>query len=403
MAEHIVTGEASTAVKRGPLFYILIVLAIIVPIQTIGVWQVHKRAHETFSDDFKLIYLPTARNILNGDGPRVPTGEILVHYPPGYPYYTAIILDISRALGGPPDRVSEPVRCMGNVLWNALCIAALMLLAFRMAGAGLAIFTGLALGLFPPAIYLARSATPQTPYMALLAWSIYLLYVGHETRKVRWFALAGGMMGLAGLFQPVALVTLTVLLLYALIFFRGSLSYRLACPAAMLGVFLVVIAPWSIYVYAEEHQLVVLGGVADYHWEATGNEPAASDDQGIRGFRHFQALAHHPLGHSLELLRRAGKCWYHTDSGLYEKEALISNLPYGLLLLLGLVSALKSRWRWGAGLMLAIFLTAWTTSTLTIYIARYLMTGIVIASPIIAIAPLWVYEKWRKSREHAIE
>ena len=69
----------------------------------------------------------------------------------------------------------------------------------------------------------------------------------------------------------------------------------------------------------------------------------------------------------------------------------------------GWTGRLKPRWRCGTGLVLAIFLTAWTTFTLTIYVARYLMTGIVIASPITVIAPLWVCDGWLKSREHAIE
>jgi len=398
MAEHIEAGKASTSAKRRSILYVLIALAVIVPIQAIGVREVHKRTPDISSDDFKDFYIPTAKDILNGNGPRMPDGKILVHAPPGYPYYTAVVLSISHALGEPMDGVTDSVMWIGNVLWNALCVAAMMLLAYRLAGARLAVFTGLTVGFYPPVFYLSQSASPQTPFIALLAWSLYFLYIGHETRKVRWFALAGGVMGLAGLFQPVALAMLAMLLAYLLIFFRGSVPGRLAGPAAMLGAFLLVIAPWSIYVYVEQQQIIVLGDVASSHLVGISGEPSTSDGRGISGFNHFRELVRNPLGHSFELLRRAGKCWYHTDSGLYEREALIANLPFGLLLLLGLVPALKSSWRWGAGLVLAIFLGAWATSTLTIYLARYLMTGIIIAGPIMAIAPLRVYERWLKSR-----
>ena len=160
----------------------------------------------------------------------------------------------------------------------------------------------------------------------------------------------------------------------------------------MLAAFLLVIAPWSIYVYIEQHSIIVLGDVASSHFAGISGEPATSDVGGISGFNHLRELARNPLGHSVELLRRAGKCWYRTDSGLYEREALIVNASFGLLLLLGLTSALKSPWRWGAGLVLAVFLGAWATSTLTIYLARYLITGIIVAGPITAAVPFRVYE-----------
>jgi 4-amino-4-deoxy-L-arabinose transferase-like glycosyltransferase len=398
MAEHIEAVKASISAKRRSILYVLIALAVIAPIQAIGVREVHRRTPEVYSDDFKSFYLPTAKNILNGNGPRMPDGKILVHAPPGYPYYTAVVLSISRARGVSIDMVTDSMMWIGNVLWNALCVAAMMLLAHRLAGVGLAVFTGLTVGFYPPVFYLSQSASPQTPFIALLAWSLYFLYIGHETRKVRWFALAGGVMGLAGLFQPVALVMLATLLVYMLIFFRGSMPGRLAGPAVMLGAFLLVIAPWSIYVYVEQQQIIILGDVASSHLAGISGEPSTSDGRGISGFNNFRELVHDPLGHSFELLRRAGKCWYHTDSGLYEREALIANLPFGLLLLLGLVPALKSSWRWGAGLVLAIFLGAWATSALTIYLTRYLMTGIIIAGPIMAIAPLWVYECRHRAR-----
>ena len=105
---------------------------------------------------------------------------------------------------------------------------------------------------------------------------------------------------------------------------------------------------WSLHVYAQQRQALFLGDVARSHVDGAAQADCAADDpRGIRGIKHFAELAHSPLTHSREIRRRAFTSWYHTDSGRYESAALLVNLPFALLLMLGI--ALITRGRCGGG------------------------------------------------------
>jgi len=382
-------GEPAQGDRRKAARSAAIVLAVIVPLQIAGVLLVRRMTYTVYSVDFTRYYGPTAESILAGNGPRMPDGSVLLHYPPAYSYYTAGLMAVSRATGIPLTALIVGA----NIAWNALTVLAVFLLAYRMAGARLATAAGLIAGLYPPVLYLSKIAFVQVPYLAFLAWGLYAAYAGHRSRRLGCFALAGGLFGVAGLFRPAAMALLAILLLYVLIFYKGRLIVRLARPAAMLGAFALVVAPWSMYVYAQEGKVTVLGDVTQSHLEGTAQAACASDDPaGIRGLNHFAALARSPIGHSRELLRRAAKSWYHTDSGRYERASLAINVPFALLLVLGAVVALRGRGaaRWGAGLGLATFVAAWGLSTLTMYLARYVTTGVILASPLMAVGLLRV-------------
>ena len=74
MTTHSEIDAAPVAKKRRPIYYILIMLAIIVPIQAVGVWGLHQLTPNTFSGDFRNEHLPAAKSIMNGNGPRVARG-----------------------------------------------------------------------------------------------------------------------------------------------------------------------------------------------------------------------------------------------------------------------------------------------------------------------------------------
>ncbi len=382
--------------RQGALRSALIVLAIVLPLQTVGVLLVRRMTYTVYSIDFTRYYGPAAESILAGNGPRLPDGSILVHYPPGYPYYVAGLMAVSRASGlGLTGLIVA-----GNVLWNALTVLAVFLLGYRMAGKRLAIAAGLLAGLYPPLLYLSKIAFVQVPYLTFLAWGLYAAYRGHEHKRLGCFALAGALFAFAGLLRPAAMALLAALLVYVLIFFKGRLLVRVARPAVMLGAFCLVIAPWSVYVYAHQSQVIVLGDLAQSHLAGSAQAACAADDPaGIRGVRHLGELARSPIVHSVEILRRALKSWYHTDSGRYERASLLVNVPFALLLLLGAVPALRSRRAWAAGLGLASFLAAWGLSTMTIYLARYLATGMLLATPVMAVGALRVVRRLTLTRE----
>jgi len=352
--------------------------------------------YTAYSVDFTNYYGPAAESILAGRGPTLADGSLLAHYPPGYSYYVAGLMAISRTTGIPLTGLIVA----GNIIfWNALTVLAVFLLAHRMAGRKLAIAAALVAGLYPPLLYLSKIAFVQVPYLTFLAWGLYAAYRGHQSRRVGYFALAGALFGLAGLLRPAALAMLAVLVVYALVFFRGRLLARLARPAVMLGAFILVIAPWSAYVYARQGQVIVLGDVAQSHLDGSAQAACAADDaRGIRGVRHFAEFAHAPAGHSVEVLHRAFKSWYHTDSGRYERATLLVNAPFAMLLLLGTLPALR-RYGWAAGVGLAVLVGAWGLSTLTMYLARYVATGLVLSAPVMGVGVLRVGRRLALTRQ----
>lgn len=366
-----------------------IVLAVVIPLQIIGVLLVRRMTHTPYSVDFTNYYGPAAESILAGRGPTLADGSILVHYPPGYSYYVAGLMAVGRATGlGLTGLIVG-----GNIVWNALTVLAIFLLAYRMAGRKLAIAAALVAGLYPPLLYLSKIAFVQVPYLTFLAWGLYTAYRGHRSKRLGYFALAGALLGLAGLLRPAAMALLAALLVYAMIFFKGRLLGRLARPAVMLAAFAAVIAPWSIYVYARQDQVIVLGDVAQSHLDGSAQAACVADDtRGIRGLKHLAELGRSPVGHGLELGRRALVSWYRTDSGRYQRATLLLNVPFAMLLLMGVVPSLRKH-GWAAGLGLTAFVAAWGLSTLTIYLARYLATGMILAAPIMGVGALRVVRR----------
>jgi hypothetical protein len=248
-------------------------------------------------------------------------------------------------------------------------------------------------------IYMSKIAFVQIPYLACLVWGLWAVLVGHQRRRIGWFALAGALYAVAGMLRPAAAVMLAPVGIYLAAFSKGLLR-RLLAPAVLAGAFLLVTAPWSAYVLAEEGRFVFLGDVAGTHVRGSAVPEDFAGSGGIGGLEHFRALARNPLGHGGELARRAWRSFYQTNSGRYETLTGLMNVPFVVLLALGAVACLRCpRRRWGAGLLLSAFLATWGLSTLTVFLARYVATGIVLNSPVMAAGGMWLWDRARRRRE----
>lgn len=398
MAEERNAPKDASLVNPRPVRTWLMVLAVVILLEAVGAIAIRHLTFTRLSVDFVDYYGPAAESILQGKGPRLADESIMVHYPPAYPFYAAGLMWFSGIAGGSLDTWIVG----GNLLWNALTVSAVYLLGWRLEGKRLAICSAMMAGLLPQVVYMTKTGFVQIPYLAFLAWAVYCLHRGRTQNRFGYFVLAGMLFGAAGLFRPAVLVLLAVLVLYLLVFFRGKILPRIIPPLLVSISFLVIIAPWSAYVYAREGKTILLADVAESHFSGTAQADAVSDDPtGIRGVRHFRALLDNPVKHSLNLIQRAIKTLYRTDGRRYEKPTLAVNLFLLTFFVIGATYALRRPWRWTGGILIACLLASWILPTLTIYLARYLATGFLLSIPVTAAGVLWTFDRWRQRQGSA--
>ncbi len=389
MTEH--SAEQSGAESRRPTrpgLVCLLVLAVLLVVQIPGVLLVRKYTFTRWSVDLVYYYGPAAESILAGQGPRMSDGSLLRHYPPGFSYYFAALMGAGRGTGTPV--IAWVVTA--NLAWNVLTVAGLFWIGYRLGGTRLAVFGALVAGLYPSMTYMAKIAFVQVPYLSFLVWGVYCAMRGQQDRRLGWFVVSGLLLGVAGLLRPAALPMLAALAGYLLIFFRGGLVRRVLRPTLAVAGFCLAIAPWFFYAYAVEGRPGLLGDVAVGHLEGRLVYEYSRDSGGVQGIKHVGALLNDPLGHSAEIGRRAIKSWYHTDRNQNEHLVAIMNAPFALLLLIGTLKMFKSRWRWGGGLLLWMFLGCWGLSTLTVFLARYVATGLIVAGPLLGAGAMVLWD-----------
>lgn len=385
------TAAQSGAESRRPArpgVVCLLVLAGVLAVQIPGVLLVRKYTFTRWSVDLVYYYGPAAESILAGNGPRMPDGSLFRQYPPAYPFYFAALMGAGRGTGTPV--IAWVVTA--NLVWNLLTVAGLFWIGYRLGGTKLAVFGALAAGLYPSLTYMAKIAFVQIPYLTFLVWGVYAALRGQLDRRLGWFVVSGLLLGVAGLLRPAGLAMLAALGAYLLIFYRGGLVRRVLRPTVVVAGFCLAIAPWFFYGYAVEGRPGLLGDVAGAHLQGDAVYEYSQDSGGVQGIKHVGALLDDPLGHSLEIGRRAIKSWYHTDRNQNERLVAIMNAPFALLLVLGTAKMLPSRWRWGGGMLLWMFLGCWGLSTLTVFLARYVATGLIVAGPLMGAGAMVLWD-----------
>ena len=364
-------------------------------LEALAVTAILRVSPEWSSVDFTRCYEPAAKSLLEGKSPRNVEGQLLTAYPPGFPALIAVGLAFARWTG----LTLRTVILAGNLLCNVVTILAAFQLARRLSNTGTALVAAAIAGLCPSLLYMCKGGYAQVPYLAIFSCSVFSLVVAHQSGRYVWFVVTGVLLGLTGLIRPDAIAYLAILVLYLLIFFRGSLVRRVARPGLVLLGFALTILPWSMFVYGQTGRVVVLGSVMTSHLQGEAPLQSSADADGVQGLKHFPALVRSPLSHAGELFRRAGKAWFHTDSGRHEAAALVMNLLAGALLVLGLWKGRSRGRRWAWGILLACFLGSWGMSTLTVFLARYLATGWILSAPIQAVGLVWLLRQIRLWRD----
>lgn len=109
------------------------------------------------------------------------------------------------------------------------------------------IIAAIGMGLGPAFIAEPFNILTETLFMALLVLAIWFYMVALEHFSARQFAVAGFILGLAALARPILILFPLCLIPHLLI--RTGPQFRKTCLGAFLGVFLLALLTWALYMY----------------------------------------------------------------------------------------------------------------------------------------------------------
>ncbi len=197
-------------------------------------------------------YYSAAMRFAKGLGLTHPGGELYVHtHPPLYAIFLGLVY---RAGGG---------NVTARLVQLALALATLVMvfLTARAAfGARVARATLIAGAAYLPTAFYATQLLSEILFTFLLVSAAYVLYVTMKNAEAGlWrYAVAGVLLGLAGLTRGVALTVVVGFGLYILLRRGLPLGRRVATAAALAVAVVATVAPWGAYVYSKTGRFVLL-------------------------------------------------------------------------------------------------------------------------------------------------
>lgn len=229
--------------------------------------------------------------LIGGDGPwYIQQGWFIAHQSlpgplatvgPLYPIVLAAVWLLFPMAPQPVDISVVPPAYLALVRLIQIALSLLVVwlgyqLARRMSGkhsAGMIAAIGLGLG---PAFVIEPIYILTEPiFMALLAVWAWLYIRAQAAPSIARFAAAGFTLALAALARPVALLLPVVLLPHPFLVFRPREARKWA--ASLLGVFVLAVLPWSLYLYKTTGSIAPegflsnlwMGAVGSGQWEGT--------------------------------------------------------------------------------------------------------------------------------------
>jgi len=354
--------------------------------------------------DYRVIYEPAARSLLDGTGLVGPDGRFLVHYPPGYPLVLAGVFGLAGITG-----LSDSTALRAFAATAAVLSAVLVYLIAEMfcpwpaaAGAALLWVT------YPFNLWIFKQPNPEGPFLPLFLGAVLAWACSVERAKPWCAAAAGALAGLATLVRPIGLALGPVLVFAMLALYpRIRVRRKLWLAIFLIAGNILVIAPWEILARQKTGRWIpvatsgtgtmLIGLTSAINPTSSGDpsrvkvplpvrrimqtiqadRPVLEQLSGV-GVLRF-AASHADAGTLAELLvRKAARAWYGTDSQRLEDRILLVQAPYILLFVLGAAVS----WRAGsgprriAGLAIVTTLYFWAMSMLAATLLRYLVPAI---------------------------
>ena len=233
-------------------------------------------------------YFQTATSIAAGQGHRSPHDGARAAWPPGYPAFLSLFIDMDR-----PDLEAE------SLLFELLVVQALLggVLVALTAFLGRALFdarTGLLAALlcalYPTLVAFSHYMFSETLFAVLLAAALWGVVEWPSRRSASLAACVGALFGIAALTREIALPVALACALWWLRTSAPSLRRSAVAQAAwMLACALLVIAPWALRNYAIFGRVVAVSS-ASWLNVRSGNTLAGEswlhpDGLALEGFR----------------------------------------------------------------------------------------------------------------------
>lgn len=201
-------------------------------------------------------YLGFANQIARGNGYVEPlTGQATAYYPPGYPYFLGAVALVARHVGL-AHHVAQVAGYLQAVL-GALTVGAAAVVARRLLNPAAAVVAAVLLALYPNLIFNTAALLSETLYNALFVGALAVLLwrprgAGLSGRRLATFSV---LLGLAMLTRPISVAFLPLLFL---VWWFDTRSLREAAQrtAVVMGVLVVLIAPWTVRNALRMHSFV---------------------------------------------------------------------------------------------------------------------------------------------------
>jgi len=356
--------------------------------------------HSVPGTDYTYCYEPVANDILQGRGIRVQE-SFAIRYPPGYPIILASIFWLSQLTG--INKLEAVV--IFNVIIIALTCCILFLLIKLILDKKIALISVFLWTTYPFNLWLIKNPNTEIPFI-LLFYSALLAYV-LALRKISFklFLLSGIFLGFASLVRPITLF-LAIPLLVLIFFIIKSIPFRkkLLLSIVFLIGYIIVISPWSIYVYSNTGRLLPLstGGFSDVagnltfmvnkskinNWEEgkmklpndvvaliERSRAANAVELGEITYFFWQEAKRNPITLLKLIGIKIGRAWYATSEMWWEKQILIVQLIYLVPAMAGIIiwfKKIKEKISYLLFLLIIIFYF-WAVTVAALSILRYMI------------------------------
>lgn len=194
-------------------------------------------------------YWIAGQSIADGDGYRSMVGQLMAHYPPGYPYFLGGLLAVVQFVGLSGNAAT--VVGLVQAVMGAATVAIVILAAREWSGRAVALTAGLLLAVWPSQVLYPAAILSETLYLFLFA--VFLFAVIRACRAPAsawpWIGAAAVFAGLSTLVRPQGIVISLPLL--AVAWLIGGLGWRRTVgwsAAIAIGV-VAVVAPWTVRNY----------------------------------------------------------------------------------------------------------------------------------------------------------
>lgn len=308
------------------------------------------------SSDYREYYVVVAQNLLEGRGFVLADDRPAIANPPLYPLMVAGLIGLAR--------LGIPETFLFNA-FNAACLALSVVVVYwlgrRLWGERGGLLAAVLWLTYPFMLLLSTERLTEPPFIAALYLGLAAFWQSLRKQSLSGFALAAVLLGAAMLIRSIAIAILPVC---ALILWLTTQPLRLKVLAStmLLSVGALVALPWTIAIYAQTGQLVLLGtnsipSIRDGLTFAVGKdyrqvigldaevialmERLFSRRDQMTSLGTVVAVVGEEFSRTPDVMFRlfalkAVRSWFATDSGRLETLSLLIQIPY--LIAIGLSS-----------------------------------------------------------------